>query len=618
MPQAVTYVGHTTAAAVSTGYTVPAPAARAAGDMLLCASGSDLSASHIPPGWNRMADAGGSTSYQSGVWRIADGTSADNAVFPNGVAVYCPTAVMAAYRGIDPKQPLRCEMDALGARTLGSLTWPAPNGGVESMIYQAAATDAIHNVGTPWVGNPRAGAAPGSWAVYDNIDGSAVSRGGQVLSAAQNSAGASYGTFFSVFWVGAMPNRAPSAPTVTAPNGGEVWDKSHTITWNAGSDPDGDALTYDIELSVDNGATWGRLYTGISGTSKVHDFTSAASTDTALIRIRAVDTAGAASPWDSSDGVFAISHNTAPYAPTDLSPAAGTTIDSDATQRFSWTFSDPDAQDAQSAYDLRYRPVGDSIWTAASGGSTEYHDFAGGTFTPGDWEWQLRTTDNAGAVGPYSSTATFTAGTAPAGHEISSPINGATIGASTFTVEWTTPAQDAYQVRTVADAVGAPDTATVYEDTGIVESANRARTMTFAVNNRDEHVQLRVRVDGLWSTWASVAVTVSYTPPATPTLIVLATSELVDGVPMSVIDVAVNNPAPAVGEPTVRENELHVRVAAGGRADGQRSVGDDGLHIADMARNGSHVDRAAAHGVAYEYRARAIGENDVSSWSAWT
>ena len=46
---------------------------------------------------------------------------------------------------------------------------------------------------------------------------------------------------------------------MTFPNGGEVLsDPSATFTWTA-ADPDGDALSYTLEYSTDNGTTWETL-----------------------------------------------------------------------------------------------------------------------------------------------------------------------------------------------------------------------------------------------------------------------------------------------------------------------------------------------------------------------
>lgn len=303
--------------------------------------------------------------------------------------------------------------------------------------------------------------------------------------------------------------------------------------------------------------------------------------------------------------------NAAPNAPSLTYPTGSTTIDKDAANRFTWDFSDPDSGDTQSAYDLRYKLTTDSTWTVVSGGANEYHDFAAGTFTAGDWEWQVRTTDNGGLTGPYSASEFFTAAASPPAPSISDPINGGTVNTDPYTVEWTHSDQDAYQVRTVADdGAGNPDTATVYQDTGEVVSASlRAHSIDFPVNNRDEHVQVRVKNDGLWSSWASVKVTVSYTPPATPT------SALTAADATATITITIDNPTPGAGEPTVTSNEIELRTTAGT----DDHIGTTGTRVATgVANDGTYVYRAPASGVTYEARITAIGDNGTKTTGAWT
>lgn len=74
--------------------------------------------------------------------------------------------------------------------------------------------------------------------------------------------------------------------------------------------------------------------------------------------------------------------------------------------------------------------------------------------------------------------------------------------------------------------------------------------MTFAVNSRTEHIQIRVYASGLWSAWATVRVVVSFTPPSAPTLS-LTTSELTAS-----ITATIDNPATGVA---VVSNDLYVR-----------------------------------------------------------
>lgn len=251
--------------------------------------------------------------------------------------------------------------------------------------------------------------------------------------------------------------------------------------------------------------------------------------------------------------VEAGSFNAAPNAPILTAPADGSTIDRNITQRFDWDFSDPDTGDSQSKYDLRYRVVGTSTWTEVTGTTPNtFHDLAAGTFSAGDYEWQVRTYDAQGAVGPYSGSSFFTAATAPSEPTITDPINGATVGQNE-TVTWSAPDQAAYQLRRVADNAGAADTATVYEDSGEVVSATaRSRAVTFATNDRYEHVQVRIKDNGLWSAWASVRVQVSWTPPPTPVVSLLADDDA------GSLIVTVTNPAPGAGEPAVSYNDIFV------------------------------------------------------------
>lgn len=117
----------------------------------------------------------------------------------------------------------------------------------------------------------------------------------------------------------------------------------------------------------------------------------------------------------------------------------------------------------------------------------------------------------------------------------------------------------------------------------------------------------------MWSTWASVRVNVSYTRPPAPTVVVTAQ-------PLAAaISLTITNPAPVGSEPAVTSNEVHVRVAAGGRKDVDRPVGGDGVRLEnDVNANGTYTDRLPRANTSYEYRVKAIGANGTSSWSAWT
>lgn len=302
------------------------------------------------------------------------------------------------------------------------------------------------------------------------------------------------------------------------------------------------------------------------------------------------------------------SGNVAPTPPTLLAPVGNTTFDRTATQRFSWTFNDPNAGDTQSAHDLRYRLVGAGSWTTVSGTTPSgFRDFAGSTFAAGSYEWQVRTYDAQGLVGPYSGSEFFTAATPPPGPTITAPANNSTVSTSTAALTWSYPTQAAYQVRVLdpADAV--------LFDTGVVGGTAGAQTrsvsLSFPTNNVTRKLQVRVQDSGsgLWSPYSTVTVSVSYTPPAVPTLVVVPSDST------GSISVLVTHPTPTGTQPTVAATEVEVRADSAG--DPYRPVGQP---VRLSVNSTAYTDRAPAGGVEYAYRARAVGVNETVSLSAWT
>lgn len=302
--------------------------------------------------------------------------------------------------------------------------------------------------------------------------------------------------------------------------------------------------------------------------------------------------------------VALLSANEPPNAPNVLSPQDGVVLDRAVSQRFDWDFSDPDTGDSQSKFDLDYRLVGAGAWTTVTQSTpTTHYDLPGGTLVAGDYEWRVRTYDSGGTVGAYSSTELFTAEDKPGAPTITYPVNGGDISQEEDEVTWSAPDQDDFQVRRVADAAGAPDTGTIYYNSGIIASTStRQHDLTFETNNRVEHVQVRIREDGLWSDWASVLVNVAYTIPPVPTLLITAEPSVGRMV------VAITNPAPGVGEPVFVSNDLY------------RS--DDGVifeRIArDLAEDETYHDYTATAGIVYTYYVRTLGDNGTRSQSVNT
>lgn len=320
--------------------------------------------------------------------------------------------------------------------------------------------------------------------------------------------------------------------------------------------------------------------------------------------VEATPTSTRCAKWVQACAISLRAANVAPNAPALAAPLTGAVLDREQGHRFSWAFSD-DEGDTQSAYDLRYKLVTGTTWTTLSAMSpSAFADVAPGTFDPGEYEWQVRTTDQGDLVGPFSASNTFTAITPPDAPVITAPTSGGTVNSNEYVVTWTATSQEAFQVRTLGDAADqTPDESVVHTDSGeVVNASLRTHTTTFAENGRVEHVQVRVRLNGLWSPWASHRATVTYTPPATPAFFISVRAEV------GAIDVICQNPVPTGGQPDVAYNEVWV---------------DDGdgltLRATNLPPNTTWRYLTARSGVTYSptnVRVKAIGVNGSVSWSA--
>lgn len=349
----------------------------------------------------------------------------------------------------------------------------------------------------------------------------------------------------------------------------------------------------------------------------------------ALLAVDATQALAGASPErDTGESVFNTGWfgvqvalrraNDPPNAPTLLTPVGGTILDLAITQRFDWDFSDPNVGDTQSEYDLRYKIVGAGSWTTVSGATPNtFHDFAPSTFTAGDYEWQVATRDALGepvADGDltWSSSGFFTAAAAAGAPTITAPTSGGTVATPTFDVEWSAASQTHYQVRTVADAAGTANTAVVYTDSGEVASSSlRLHNVAFATNSRYEHIQVRIKVSGLWSAWASIRVQVSYTQPMTPTLVVTAVDTLGIGGTDSFL-LTVTHPTPSGGAPTVASQNVWVTEydLSGAVVRHER--------VAHTQTPGNYTYRSPASGRDHSFEIEAVGDNGTTALSALT
>lgn len=242
--------------------------------------------------------------------------------------------------------------------------------------------------------------------------------------------------------------------------------------------------------------------------------------------------------------------NQPPYAPPLTGPASGAPVNLAITQRLSFTFADPDVGDSLSKFDIQWSSDGGTSWTTVTRITPyAFWDADPATFPAGTITWHARCYDAVGTVGPYSADSSFTAATTPGVPTITAPTSGSTISTPTATVTWSTPSQTNYQVRKVDDATGT----TVYYDSGdVLDAATRSVVLAFPVNARWEHIQVKIKAAGLWSSYVDCRVWVNYDPPMVPTIVVTTDPTT------ATIRVAVTNPTPTGGAPATSYNDIYV------------------------------------------------------------
>ena len=148
-------------------------------------------------------------------------------------------------------------------------------------------------------------------------------------------------------------NNAPLAPTLTYPTNNLLCiDNSVAFTWNTSTDPDGDTVSYQIQVAKDN------QFTQIA-----HTLTSSTPNKTISLekgiayywRVKATDSKNASSDYSSTfqfytEGTGVTNH--LPFAPVLVKPALNENITT-STAVLEWTASDVDTSDTLT-YDVYF------------------------------------------------------------------------------------------------------------------------------------------------------------------------------------------------------------------------------------------------------------------------
>lgn len=355
------------------------------GDLLIIAialkgTGVDAKTITPPSGWALQSSRidNGSTLSLAVYAKVSDGSEGSNATFTFGGTVY-PSAITLAWRGQSSSSPINV---ASGQTTSFGTSHATPSG--------TTGFDDCDVIGI-WAGNQgMAFTVPGSMTQVANIAGSGTANAGTTAIAAaravQSSAGstgaktatANFSTPGVTFILAIKPAQVPSAPgtpSITGDVSGTTTDRNAGIGWTAATDADTSSglLTYEGQLSTDNGSNWSALFTTPAGqVSTTADFTNKTATTTAKVRVRAIDPDGNTGAWATSSA-FTIQH--APNAPVLLTPdAAGIIITVGTTYAITWsTPTDPNSTTGQIVTIVDQSANGGSSWTnitTTSGGAT--------------------------------------------------------------------------------------------------------------------------------------------------------------------------------------------------------------------------------------------------------
>jgi hypothetical protein len=316
-------------------------------------------------------------------------------------------------------------------------------------------------------------------------------------------------------------------------------------------------------------------------------------------------------------------NNVAPSSPTWVN-VDNVGADVGAALVLDWNFVDANPGDAQTAYTLRrqigagsyaYWKASDSTWDAAVQkitSATSAVTQASGWGADGDanHKFAVLVYDALDTVSPYSAELTVTP-SVPAVPVITTPTDGGTVASASLTAVWTCTSQATYLVELLNSAE-----TTVLHSSGVVtDSVSRSYVIPYTlVNGTSYKVRVTcVNAEGLAATPDTNSFSVSYTAPATPTVVVTPSTSLAK------ITVTPTQPTPGGGQPTVTSIDIFVRCAAGRNyPDGERPVGGVGIRVgAALPPSTAWVDYPSA-GVAYEYMVRANADNGTYADSAWT
>ncbi len=246
-----------------------------------------------------------------------------------------------------------------------------------------------------------------------------------------------------------MPNQAPSVPQLSAPANGTVRksNNANQSSWHASTDPEGDAITYVYQSSLDPAfgtVLYDSTVSGPNPLTNTHIANPGEPEGSYYWRVKAVDAQGAESAWSSAWKINI--DNTAPEAPTGLvwkDASGGILSNGGLTNSYTGTASwqaSPSGDVTHYVYKYwnnipgsPYKDEG-TAWTTNVGGTQQ-----SGAFNQGDGTHYICVAA-ADAAGNTSACGTPVSivydGTTPAAPSITKPLNGQSFATTPILNQW--------------------------------------------------------------------------------------------------------------------------------------------------------------------------------------
>ena len=190
-------------------------------------------------------------------------------------------------------------------------------------------------------------------------------------------------------------NKAPSTPTQSTPTNNQLCiDNTVQFQWNASTDPEGNAITYELQIATNNQFTQNLQTKTSSSTSTAVTFIKGVAY---YWRIKAKDNKNASSSYSSIYNFYTEGEgesNHLPFSPGIVKPMLNFTVQ-EATTTLEWTASDVDTGDTLT-FDVYFDTVNPPITKV--GDNQSETTLGQAVVASKDYYWKVVVKDDKGGI----------------------------------------------------------------------------------------------------------------------------------------------------------------------------------------------------------------------------